>query len=452
MTDYIDNTQKRFKTKAERLYNHANDSEYLRLRDEANKHRVKSEQLSQKSQSAHNSGDEKLAEELLEQSEKVMDQSISFNNQAADYVFRENNEGKRGDEIDLHGLYVREAIWFLQRRISREVGMGPLRVITGTGSHSPFGISKLMPAVEDLCEEMGWQYRITKTNAVLIELEWVNPDSIPSDWYDDQNEPENIESDHIDQIELEDIDSKQVPNYVDRGVKLFDESTERDYNHATDSEYLRLRAEADQLYKKRNQLSQQSQAAYKSGDGKRAHELSEQSKQIMNQADSVNRQAAEYVFRENNEDSGPDEIDLHGLYVKEATWFLQQRISHDIRINQSHLRVIVGKGLHSANGIAKLKPAVNDLCKEMGLKHHIDPKNSGVLVVELQGSSADQIPSHWNANQAPQQAYHGTGQPQYHPQQQQYQPQYQQQQPQQQQEGGLLGLVVKLLCACLNSK
>ncbi|EGW32931.1 uncharacterized protein SPAPADRAFT_136394 [Spathaspora passalidarum NRRL Y-27907] len=246
-----------------------------------------------------------------------------------------------------------------------------------------------------------------------------------------------------------------MADYIDRGVKLFDEGTERDYNHATDSEYKRLRAEADQLYKKRNQLSQESQAAFKSGDGQRAHELSEQSKKILSQAENVNRQAAEYVFRENNEDSGPDEIDLHGLYVKEAVWFLQQRIAYAVKTNQSHLRVIVGKGLHSANGIAKLKPAVNDLCQEMGLKHHIDPKNAGVLVVELEGSDAGQIPSHWNG-QAPQQAYHGTGQPQYHQQQQHQQQQHYQQPYQQQQqpqeEGGILGLLLKVVCACINSK
>lgn len=145
-----------------------------------------------------------------------------------------------------------------------------------------------------------------------------------------------------------------MATYIDRGVKLVDdETTERDYNHATDSEYKRLRSEADRLFQRRNQLSQQSQAAYKQGDGKRAHELSEEAKKVVAQADDYNRKAAEFVFRENNEDSKPDEIDLHGLYVKEAEWILQRRIAHDIQTNQSHIRVIVGKGLHSANGVAK---------------------------------------------------------------------------------------------------
>lgn len=114
-----------------------------------------------------------------------------------------------------------------------------------------------------------------------------------------------------------------------RGAKLFDDNNQRDYNHATDSEYKRLRSEADRLFQKRQQLSQQSQNAYKQGDGQKAHELSEELKRILAQAEECNRKAAEYVFRENNEDSGPDEIDLHGLYVKEAEWILERYDDND---------------------------------------------------------------------------------------------------------------------------
>ncbi|KAF6063643.1 Smr domain family protein [Candida albicans] len=205
-----------------------------------------------------------------------------------------------------------------------------------------------------------------------------------------------------------------------RGAKLFDDNNQRDYNHATDSEYKR----------------QQSQNAYKQGDGQKAHELSEESKRVLAQAEECNRKAAEYVFRENNEDSGPDEIDLHGLYVKEAEWILERRIYYAVKTNQSHLNVIVGKGLHSANGVAKIKPAVDELCDQVGLNHYIDKKNSGVLVIDLKGTT----------NVAPpQQTYHGTGQPQY----------------QQQHQGGqqdiktgndLVDMVLKIVCGCLKSK
>ncbi|ABN66460.1 predicted protein, partial [Scheffersomyces stipitis CBS 6054] len=226
---------------------------------------------------------------------------------------------------------------------------------------------------------------------------------------------------------------------------------ERDYNHATDGEYKKLRAKADDLYKKRNQLSQQSQQAYKSGDKQKAHELSEKAKQIVDEAEGYNRQAAEYVFRENNADSGPDEIDLHGLYVKEAEYILQNRIANDIRTNQSHLRVIVGKGLHSANGIAKLKPAIDQMCDECNLKHKLDPHNSGVLVIDLTNTQSSQVPNHWGPVSQPQAAYHGSGQPQYQQQQQGGQPGYYQQQGGQGQNSDVSNILVKILCFCVKN-
>lgn len=222
----------------------------------------------------------------------------------------------------------------------------------------------------------------------------------------------------------------------------------KDYNHATDQEYQRLRSLADDAHKKRQELSNESQAAYKQGDGGRAHQLSEKAKIQQRLADQYNMEAAEYVFVQNNADSGSDEIDLHGLFVKEALWILQRRIASGVNGQESRLRVIVGKGLHSQNGLAKIKPAVEDLCREANLKNYIDKKNQGVLVIELEGA---QVPDSWansefNASkpQQPQQAHQGNA---YHPAQQ---PQYQQQQ-QQSSNGNedLLVKVLKFFCACV---
>lgn len=241
-------------------------------------------------------------------------------------------------------------------------------------------------------------------------------------------------------------------NFVEKGVRLGFDDHHGDYNHATDSEYKRLRAKADELYQKKNKLSQESQAAYKAGDGGRAHDLSEQAHLVQEEAEKYNRQAAEYVFRENNEDSAEDEIDLHGLYVKEAELFLQTRIAASIRTNQSHLRVIVGKGKHSANGIAKIKPAVAQMCDECRLKHHMDPHNSGVMVIDLKNTQSLQIPNSWGGLNQPSAAYHGTSQPHY---QQQHRPQHHQQH--QQQHGPnvktgnqLADMLIKVFCMCIN--
>lgn len=244
---------------------------------------------------------------------------------------------------------------------------------------------------------------------------------------------------------------------MDRGVKLGD--SQRDYNHATDSEYLRLRGLADAAYKKRNALSQQSQSAYKSGDKAEAARLSEQLKHALQEAENYSMQAAEYVFRENNGDSAGDEIDLHGLYVKEAKWILQKRIISAVRSHQSHLKVIVGKGLHSENGVAKLKPAMDEMCDEAGLTHRIDPKNAGVLVIDLSNVDESQLPSSWSAGPEmamPQPAHQQSHQQGSHGQQQYQsngQPQYQQQQQQNNGNNFKTGnqyvdMFIKIACIC----
>ncbi|KAL6942382.1 hypothetical protein ACO0QE_003557 [Hanseniaspora vineae] len=263
---------------------------------------------------------------------------------------------------------------------------------------------------------------------------------------------------------------------------LVDSATPRDYNHSTDAEYKRLRNLANEAYDKRSKLSQQSQQEFKSGNKEKAHELSVQAKEQMNIADQYNMQAAEYAFRENNLDSSRDEVDLHGLFVKEAQWIMQKRIANGVKNGESFIRSIVGKGNHSANGIAKLKPAIHELCQQIGVNNYIDPKNTGVLVVDLRDVSMDRIPSNWftmdystflhgsqqqsgqtNVQKPPQAVYSQQQVPQYQQQQQQQQ-QYHQQQPQQQyhqqqqnynnannnnNNNDLLTQVLKALCVCI---
>ena len=84
----------------------------------------------------------------------------------------------------------------------------------------------------------------------------------------------------------------------------------------------------------------------KRGDGGEAHEMSRQSKKHAAQADAYNKQASEFIFRENNAMGkvAGDTIDLHGQYVEEAEEILEQRIRYAKQTGQSHLHVIVGKG------------------------------------------------------------------------------------------------------------
>jgi DNA-nicking Smr family endonuclease len=66
---------------------------------------------------------------------------------------------------------------------------------------------------------------------------------------------------------------------------------------------------------------------------------------------------------ENNRDSPPGTLDLHGLYVKEAIERTENAIREAQGRGDAEMQIIVGKGLHSQGHVAKIKPAVEDLMR-----------------------------------------------------------------------------------------
>lgn len=187
------------------------------------------------------------------------------------------------------------------------------------------------------------------------------------------------------------------------------------FNHGSNSdserEYDRLRDLARKEQGQHQHFAAQSQQAYQSGDGARAKELSQQGKAHAAKADEYNKQASEFIFRENNAvgkvDS--DTIDLHGQFVEEAEEILEQRIRYAQQNGQSHLHVIVGKGNHSANHVQKIKPRVEQVCRELGLQYNTE-HNEGRIYIELKpsGNGPPQMPHFDYGNQhQPQHAQYG---------------------------------------------
>ena len=84
-----------------------------------------------------------------------------------------------------------------------------------------------------------------------------------------------------------------------------------------------------------------SNQAHSRGDGAAAHELSEEGQRHGAMMEQYNKQASDYIFRENNAvgrvDS--DTIDLHGQFVEEAEHILEQRIRYAQSTGQTHLHV-----------------------------------------------------------------------------------------------------------------
>lgn len=201
-----------------------------------------------------------------------------------------------------------------------------------------------------------------------------------------------------------------------------DDSTEKEYDRLRDLAH----AEGD----KRRALSEKSQQAYKAGDGAAAKSFSNEAKEHERKMDDYNRQASDYIFRANNAPGRVEEdsIDLHGLYVEEAERILEERIRSDQARGQTHLHAIVGKGNHSVGHVQKIKPKVEELCRELGLKYRTE-ENAGRMYINLQGGE----PLGPGETQQGQQQGGGHYKP---PQQQQGQQQQHQQQGQQQQQGG----------------
>lgn len=215
----------------------------------------------------------------------------------------------------------------------------------------------------------------------------------------------------------------------------------RAFNHEQSSqseqEYDRLRGLAHKEADKRNSCFERSKQAYSNGDGALAKQLSEEGKEHGRKMQEYNKQASEYIFRENNAPGrvAEDTIDLHGQYVEEAEDILEERIKYARQHGQTHLHVIVGKGNHSVNHIQKIKPRVEQVCRELGLQYSTE-ENAGRMYVNLTGGPATMPPAH--QYQQPQPSYGGGGYPgqqQPYPQQQQQQ-QHQQYSQQGQQQGG----------------
>jgi hypothetical protein len=96
-----------------------------------------------------------------------------------------------------------------------------------------------------------------------------------------------------------------------------------------------------------------------------------------------------FLYVEKNQGRPSNEIDLHGLYVKEASQKAEEAIQRCQRNGEKDLVIIVGKGLHSPNQIAKLKPAIIELVKKYEVTCQPNIPNPGCLYIEFGKGTGD---------------------------------------------------------------
>ncbi|KAJ2991016.1 hypothetical protein HDV02_004016 [Globomyces sp. JEL0801] len=156
-----------------------------------------------------------------------------------------------------------------------------------------------------------------------------------------------------------------------------------DINLETEAD--QFRAEAKKLAKERGELFEQSQVAWNSGDKSGAKKLSDLAKSKGSKMEEANRKASELYFKSKNAGRGIAELDLHGQFVKEAIAITDKRIGECKSNGVNELVIIVGKGLHSQNGVAKIKPAIQELIVKQEISATMNEPNPGCLTVHLHG-------------------------------------------------------------------
>jgi len=122
---------------------------------------------------------------------------------------------------------------------------------------------------------------------------------------------------------------------------------------------------------------------YKNGDYAAAARHKRDVREIQSSMELLNKMAAEVTFIKKNKGRTDGMVDLHGLHVEEALGYAKLELDTESGAlgDDKVVRFIVGKGLHTKDGKAKIRPALENLCETRGFKHHLDPKNAGILVV-----------------------------------------------------------------------
>ncbi|KAJ3982413.1 hypothetical protein F5890DRAFT_372017 [Lentinula detonsa] len=127
---------------------------YLHLRKQATENKDAMTRCRQEREKAYDRGDYALAEELSEQGKKHQLRMKKLNTQASNWIYDANNKVRKPGEIDLHGLFVGEALERVVSAIEDSKRRGDTRIllIVGKGLHSSNSVPKLKYATKRFIE------------------------------------------------------------------------------------------------------------------------------------------------------------------------------------------------------------------------------------------------------------------------------------------------------------
>ncbi len=140
-------------------------------RNEANMYNQKSNEAFISSKEAYKRGDKVKGQNYLNLVEKYRKLRDEYNDSAALMIFEHFNKGKTAKIIDLHQLYVKEAIQKLLERLKQLIGDSEdvLDIIVGRGIHSECG-ARIKPSVINFANDHCIRHEINKQNEGMIRF------------------------------------------------------------------------------------------------------------------------------------------------------------------------------------------------------------------------------------------------------------------------------------------
>ncbi|XP_031573521.1 NEDD4-binding protein 2-like isoform X2 [Actinia tenebrosa] len=133
-----------------------------------------------------------------------------------------------------------------------------------------------------------------------------------------------------------------------------------EFQELQDPDYEDFRAEANTHYKLRDECFRKAAFAFSKKQGQLAQFYASQGHMHTEEIRQANRRAAARILEHKNSNGDQNSLDLHGLHVDEALMALEEKLifSDWPKDRPRYLSVITGRGIHSKQGKAKIKPAV----------------------------------------------------------------------------------------------
>lgn len=143
------------------------------FRKQADEHAKLRGKYFDESQAAFKKGDKAEAKVLSDKGKAEAEKMKEANKKAADLVFKSKNKNQPPDSIDLHLLYVEEAIERTEARLEevRKQKGDHLIVIHGAGHHSKDNKQLIKPAVVKMLNEKGIKFKENTPNIGCIYVE-----------------------------------------------------------------------------------------------------------------------------------------------------------------------------------------------------------------------------------------------------------------------------------------